>query len=184
MCRCALAAAGSVSVTANTATRSATSPWLMKRFSPLISQSSPLRTARVAHARGVRTGACLCQGERGQLVARGEVGKPTLFLLVRAAMHERQRSKFLHRRNQPLVAHTRLSSSMTSSTEIMSAPRPPYCSGNASGEEVVLREQVDHVPRKLALPVDLGGRGARSSPGLAPARRRAEPFDRRLERSS
>ena len=89
-----------MSVTANTATRSATSPWLMKRFSPLITPIVAVALGARAHARSVRTGTRLSQREGSQLLAGGQVRQPALLLLVRAAMHERQRAKLLHGRDQ------------------------------------------------------------------------------------
>ena len=57
---------------------------------------------------------------------------------------------------RPVVAQTFESSSIATSTISAPVPVPPYCSSNGQAEELVLAEELDHVPRELALLVDLG----------------------------
>ena len=76
-----MARSASGSVTAKTVMRSATEPWLMNRFEPSMTYSSPSRTARGARGDRVRAGLGLGQGERDELLAGGELRDPARLLL-------------------------------------------------------------------------------------------------------
>ena len=57
---------------------------------------------------------------------------------------------------RPVVAQTFDSSSTATMTISAPVPVPPYCSSKGRPKQLVLAEELDHVPRELALLVDLG----------------------------
>ena len=83
-------------VTANTTTRSATLAWLMNRLPPSMTYSSPSRTACVRMPDGSEPGVGLGEGERDELLARGEARQPAVLLLGRAGDLDRDRAERLH----------------------------------------------------------------------------------------
>ena len=89
------------SVTAKTAIRSATLPWLMNRLVP--SMHVVVAVADGAGPRGRRVGAGLGlgQGEGDELLAAGELREPAGLLLGRAGDADRQRAELLDGEDQP-----------------------------------------------------------------------------------
>ena len=172
----------SSAVTAKTAIRSATLPWLMKRFAP-----SMIQSVAVAVAAGARPG-------RGDVASRPRPrsarrrsasgrrrGPGTSAPSARRVPARRSGSDASSwtARIRPLVAQTRLICSIARQTVSRSPPSPPYSLRERQAQDVVAGEQLLDVPRELGGPVDLGG--ARRDPlvGEDRGRRRAGRAGRR-----
>ncbi len=158
-----MAAFGSVSVTANTATSAGhvalADEALLAVEDPVVAVPGGLG----AKLRGVRSSARFGQGKRDQLLAGCQVGDPALLLLVGAAVQERQRGQLLDAEDQPdrgrgaaqLLDRQQHGDEVAAETAVLGR--------KWQSQHVVLGQQLDHVPRELGLLVDLGGaRGHRT----------------------
>ena len=152
-------ASGSASVTAKTVTTSATSPWLMKRFSPLMRQPSPSRRAlrpRGSPRPSPRLG--LRQGEGGQGSAGGEVGNPARgFCSGVPASEQRQGTERLDGQDEPARGAGAADLLDRQADREQVGAQAAVLDRERQREDVVLSEQLDHVPRELAALVDRGG---------------------------
>ncbi len=118
------------SVTANTVTRSATDPWLMKRFVPVITYSSPSATARVRMAAASEPASASVRAKAMSLRPVARSGNQRARCSSSPASRRGSAPSSWTARMSPVVAQARLSCSIARQTVRRSAPTPPWDSGN------------------------------------------------------
>ena len=129
----------------------------MKRFSPLITQLSPSRVARVRTLAASDPAPASVSAKAASILPLRQIRHPALLLLVRAAVEQRQRAQLLDGRDQAARgAHPAELLDDEQSVEIMSAAQAAVLVRKRQRQEVVLAQQLDDVPRELAAAVDLG----------------------------
>ena len=152
--RCLRRRAASGSVTAKTFTTLATLPWLMKRLAPSIRQPSPSRRRGRAHGPGVGARFRLGQRQCRQRPSRGQFGEPARLLLGGAGQRERQRPECLQRDDEPARGAGPADLFDGQADREQLASEAAVLDRERQGQDVMLSEELDHVPREFAGRVD------------------------------
>src|SRR5215212_2007328 len=116
-------------------------------------------TGASPRGRDIATGLGLGERERDEMLAARKIRKPAVLLLPRAGEQERQAGKLLHGEDQPArrADAADLLDRETDREEV--AAEPAVLIRERQAEDVVARQELLDVPRKLRGPVDV--RGAR-----------------------
>ena len=115
-----------------------------------------------AHRCGIRAGAGLGQRVGGDPLSARDLGQETVLLLLGARKPQRERAQLLHGEDEP---HRRIGlGDLLHGDEQHQRPRirPSVALVEGEPEDLVLAQELDHVPREVARLVDLGRAGSDS----------------------